>query len=43
MTSPLRQITQPEDVADTISFLISDDSKHISGETIRVCGGQLMI
>jgi 3-oxoacyl-[acyl-carrier protein] reductase len=43
MTTPLRQLAQPEDVADTISFLIGNESKHISGETIRVCGGQVMI
>jgi 3-oxoacyl-[acyl-carrier protein] reductase len=43
MTTPLRQLAQPNDIADTISFLISDNSKHISGETIRVCGGQVMI
>ncbi|MFT5248566.1 MAG: 3-oxoacyl-[acyl-carrier protein] reductase [bacterium] len=43
MTTPLRQLAQPEDVANTVSFLISADSKHITGETIRVCGGQIMI
>ena len=43
MTAPLRQLAQPEDVANTVSFLISADSKHITGETIRVCGGQIMI
>lgn len=43
MTTPLRQLAQPEDIANTISFLISDDSKHITGETIRVCGGHVMI
>ena len=43
MTTPLRRIAEPEDVANTISFLVSDDAKHITGETIRVCGGQIMI
>ena len=43
MTTPLRKLAQPEDVANTVSFLISADSKHITGETIRVCGGQIMI
>lgn len=42
MTTPLRRLANPEDIANTISFLISDDSKHITGETIRVCGGQVM-
>jgi 3-oxoacyl-[acyl-carrier protein] reductase len=43
MTTPLRQLAEPEDVANTVAFLISDDSRHITGETIRVCGGQVMI
>lgn len=43
MTTPLRQIAEPEDIACTIAFLVSDEAKHITGETIRVCGGQSMI
>jgi len=42
MMTPLRQLAQPQDIAGTVSFLIGDDSKHITGETIRVCGGQIM-
>jgi 3-oxoacyl-[acyl-carrier protein] reductase len=31
---------KPEDVADLIAFLVSDKAKHITGEVIKVDGGQ---
>jgi 3-oxoacyl-[acyl-carrier protein] reductase len=31
------------DVADAISYLISEKSDFLTGETIRVNGGQVMI
>lgn len=43
MMTPLRRLAQPEDVSASISFLIGEQSKYITGETIRVCGGQVMI
>lgn len=43
MTTSLRRLAQPEDVANTVAFLISSDARHISGETVRVCGGAVMI
>lgn len=43
VSNPLRRLAEPEDIANTISFLLSDDSRHITGETIRVCGGQVMM
>jgi 3-oxoacyl-[acyl-carrier protein] reductase len=36
----LGKIGQPEDVANTASFLASDYAKHITGEVIKVDGGQ---
>lgn len=36
---PLREIGQPEDVANVVKFLASDDAKYISGEVIKVDGG----
>jgi len=33
-------IGQPEDIANTVAFLCSDLSKHITGEIIKVDGGQ---
>lgn len=41
--TPLRRLATPEDVANVISFLASDKSDYLCGETIRVNGGQLMI
>jgi len=42
MNTPLRKIATPEDIANTVEFLISESSGHITGETIRVCGGIVM-
>ena len=36
---PLRRIGQPEDIASVITFLCSDESSFISGQTIYVRGG----
>ena len=38
-----RKLAKPEDIAETASFLISRNSSHITGETIRVCGGLVML
>jgi 3-oxoacyl-[acyl-carrier protein] reductase len=43
MQTPLRRIAAPEDIANTISFLLSPEAGHITGETIRVCGGLTML
>ena len=39
---PLKRLAKPEDVANIISFLASDKSNYLTGETIRVNGGQTM-
>jgi NAD(P)-dependent dehydrogenase (short-subunit alcohol dehydrogenase family) len=36
---PLRRAGQPEDVANVVSFLLSDKASYVSGETIAVAGG----
>jgi 3-oxoacyl-[acyl-carrier protein] reductase len=41
--TPLRSIAKPEDVAGAISYLASEKSDYVTGETIRVNGGQIMI
>ena len=41
--TPLRRLAQPEDVAHAIAFLASDKSDFMTGETLRVNGGQVMI
>lgn len=36
---PLRRVGQPDDVANVIAFLASDESGFVSGQTIYVAGG----
>lgn len=36
---PLRRIGTPEEVADVVNFLMSDDSRYITGQSIVVDGG----
>jgi len=42
MQSPLRRLTEPDDVADTVAFLLSPAARQITGQTIRVAGGSSM-
>src|SRR3954451_6648834 len=37
--TPLRRHGAPEDVANTVAFLVSDESAHITGQIINVSGG----
>jgi 3-oxoacyl-[acyl-carrier protein] reductase len=39
---PLGRLGEPDDVAKTILFLVSDDSAYITGETICISGGRHM-
>ena len=41
--APLRRLAQPEDVADAVSFLLSPRADYITGETLRVNGGQFTL
>jgi 3-oxoacyl-[acyl-carrier protein] reductase len=41
--TPLQRLCTKEDVASAISFLLSSDSDFITGETIRINGGLVMI
>jgi NAD(P)-dependent dehydrogenase (short-subunit alcohol dehydrogenase family) len=36
---PLARIETPEEVADTISYLLSDHSSYITGQALNICGG----
>jgi NAD(P)-dependent dehydrogenase (short-subunit alcohol dehydrogenase family) len=39
-TVPLGRIAEPEDIADVIAFLASDDARYICGETVEVTGAK---
>ncbi|MBP6285183.1 MAG: SDR family oxidoreductase, partial [Paludibacteraceae bacterium] len=39
---PLRRGGTPEDVANVATFLASDMSSYVSGQTIHCCGGMNM-
>jgi len=38
---PVRRVGQPQDVAHTISFLVSEGAGFVSGQVIYVAGGPL--
>lgn len=40
--TPLHRLGQPGDVASAVLFLCSEMSRHITGQVLRVDGGQLM-
>lgn len=39
---PLNKLGKPEDIANIVRFLASDDANYITGQTIRVDGGMVM-
>ena len=39
---PLGKLGNPEDVARTVLFLLSEDAAYITGQTIHVDGGMVM-
>ena len=39
---PMKRFGTPEDVADVVSFLASDDSDYITGQVIHIDGGLVM-
>jgi 3-oxoacyl-[acyl-carrier protein] reductase len=40
---PLKKLGSPDDVANVVTFLASSDSSYITGQTIHVNGGMLMV
>lgn len=41
-TIPLGRLETPEDVADVVAFLASDDARYITGQSLQVDGGIFM-
>jgi 3-oxoacyl-[acyl-carrier protein] reductase len=39
---PLGHAGEPEDVAETVGFLVSDAGRHFTGQTLHVNGGRIM-
>lgn len=39
---PLKEFGDPEDIAKTVRFLVSEDAKYITGQTLSVDGGMAM-
>lgn len=37
---PLGRFATPDDIANVVLFLVSDESRHVSGEFIRITGGK---
>jgi NAD(P)-dependent dehydrogenase (short-subunit alcohol dehydrogenase family) len=40
--TPLGRLQQPSDVAGVVAFLLSDDARFMTGESIAVNGGAYM-
>jgi 2-hydroxycyclohexanecarboxyl-CoA dehydrogenase len=40
---PLKRLGTPEDVADVVSFFVSDDSRYLTGQVLSIDGGLTMI
>lgn len=36
---PLRRVGQPQDIANVVAFLVSEDSSYVSGQVIYIAGG----
>jgi len=43
MQTPLRRLAVPDDIANGICFLLGPDARHITGATLRICGGVVMM
>jgi len=40
---PLGRLAEPEDIADVALFLVTDAARYVTGQTIHVNGGQIMV
>ncbi len=37
---PLKRMAQPEEIANTVRFLASEDSSYVTGSILTVAGGE---
>ena len=40
---PMKHMGAPDDIANTVAFLVSDQARYITGQTLHVNGGMLMV
>lgn len=40
---PLKRVGEPDDIASAIAFLLSDDAAYVTGSTLVVDGGRLLV
>ena len=40
---PMGFVAEPEDVAGVVAFLVSDDARYVTGQTLLIDGGRWMI
>jgi 3-oxoacyl-[acyl-carrier protein] reductase len=41
-TIPMKRMGQPEDVANAVLFLVSENASYITGQIVNVDGGMVM-
>jgi 3-oxoacyl-[acyl-carrier protein] reductase len=41
--APLKRLAMPDEVASAVVYLASKEAAYITGETIRINGGQIML
>jgi NAD(P)-dependent dehydrogenase (short-subunit alcohol dehydrogenase family) len=41
LRTPDITVGEPEDIANVVSFFVSENSKFITGQTTNICGGYL--
>jgi NAD(P)-dependent dehydrogenase (short-subunit alcohol dehydrogenase family) len=39
MTTPMRRVGYPDDVAGVVAFLVSEDAAYMTGQAINITGG----
>lgn len=37
--APLQRLAEPEDIANAVAFLVSDDASYVTGHTLHATGG----